>query len=138
MIATTHIVDATLETYLGPLIQDPGVRSDLARLLGSVSNRYTIEAAQSFPGFDRPVLIVWGLSDPFFSPRLALRLKHDFPDARLEAVPGSRALVSEDRPERLAQLIGEFLEEVTGQPRDGSREVFREIDTDCNTLVRTV
>jgi pimeloyl-ACP methyl ester carboxylesterase len=118
MVATTHIADATLDTYLGPLIQDPGVRHDLARFLGSVSNRYTLEAAQSFPGFDRPVLIAWGPSDPFFSPRLALRLQHDFPNARLEAVPGSRTFVPADRPERLAQLIGGFLEEVAGQPRE--------------------
>jgi pimeloyl-ACP methyl ester carboxylesterase len=121
-VAVRNIDEATLGTYLGPLIQDPGVRRDLARFLGSVSNRYTLEAAQSFPGFDRPVLIAWGLRDPFFSPRLALRLQHDFPDARLEAVPGSRAFVPEDRPERLAQLIGEFQEEVAGQPRDGSPE----------------
>ena len=121
-VAVRNVDEATLGTYFGPLIQDPGIRRDLARFLGSVSNRHTLEAAQSFPGFDHPVLIAWGLRDPFFSPRLALRLQHDFPDARLEAVSGSRAFVPEDRPERLAQLIREFLEEVAGQPRGGSPE----------------
>jgi pimeloyl-ACP methyl ester carboxylesterase len=98
---------------------------DVARFVRSVSRRFTVEAARSFPGFDRPVLIAWGLRDIFFSPRLALRLQHDFPDARLEAVPGSRAFVPEDRPERLAQLVREFVDETAGRPRaasDGSRE----------------
>ena len=104
--------EATLDAYIGPLIRDAGVRRDLARFLGGVSNRYTLEAARSFPGFDRPVLIVWGDRDLFFSPRLALRLQQDFPNARLEAVSGSRAFVPEDGPERLAQLIREFSEQV--------------------------
>jgi pimeloyl-ACP methyl ester carboxylesterase len=62
-------------------------------------------------------LIVWGDRDLFFSPRLALRLQRDFPDARLEAVSGSRAFVPEDRPERLAELIREFFGESAGRPR---------------------
>jgi pimeloyl-ACP methyl ester carboxylesterase len=119
MVAISKVDNATLDGYLEPLIQDSSVRRDLARFLGSVSNRYTLEAAQSFPSFDRPVLIAWGLRDPFFSPRLALRMQHDFPHARLEAVPDSRAFVPEDRPMLLAQLIEEFLEASTGGPGDG-------------------
>lgn len=123
-VALRRVDDATLDAGMEPLIQDPGVRHDLARFLGSVSNRYTLEAARSFPGFDRPVLIAWGLSDLFFSPRLALRLQHDFPIAKLEAVPGSRAFVPEDRPEYLAELIEEFSRQGKSQARDNSREVF--------------
>ena len=115
-VASRRMDEATLDAYIGPLIRDAGVRRDLARFLGGVSNRYTLEAARSFPGFDRPVLIVWGDRDLFFSPRLALRLQHDFPNARLEAVSGSRAFVPEDGPERLARLIGEFSEEVVNRP----------------------
>jgi pimeloyl-ACP methyl ester carboxylesterase len=115
-VAFRRMDEATLDAYIGPLIREAGVRRDLARFLGGVSNRYTLEAARSFPGFDRPVLVVWGDRDLFFSPRLALRLQHDFPNARLEAVSGSRAFVPEDRPEILARLIGEFSEEVLNRP----------------------
>lgn len=115
-VAIRRMDEATLDAYIGPLIREAGVRRDLARFLGGVSNRYTLEAARSFPGFDRPVLVVWGDRDLFFSPRLALRLQHDFPNARLEAVSGSRAFVPEDRPEILARLIGEFSEEVLNRP----------------------
>ena len=121
-VSLSNVDDATLDANMVPLIRDPGVRRDLARFLGSISNRYTLEAARSFPGFDRPVLLAWGLEDFFFSPRLALRMQHDFPNARLEAVAGSRAFVPEDRPGQLAQLIREFAKEGESQAPDNSRE----------------
>ena len=121
-VAIRHIEESTLDAYAGRLRQDPDIRRDLARFLGQVSSRYTLRAAQSFPRFDRPVLIAWGDKDMFFSPRLALRLQHDFPDARLEAVVGSRAFVPEDDPGQLARLIEEFFGEATRGPGDGLRE----------------
>jgi pimeloyl-ACP methyl ester carboxylesterase len=121
-VAVRNIDGTTLDAYAGRLLQDADVRRDLARFLGSVSNRYTLEAARSFPEFDRPVLIAWGDRDPLFSPRLALRLQHDFPDARLEAVAGSRAFVPEDGPGQLAPLIQKFFDEPTTRPRGGSPE----------------
>ena len=124
-VAVRNIDEATLDAYAGRLLRDPNIRRDLARFLASVSKRYTLEAARSFPRFDRPVLIAWGDRDPFFSPRLALRLQHDFPEARLEAVVGSRAFVPEDGPEQLANLVQEFFDERMTPPRCGSpEEVF--------------
>lgn len=82
----------------------------MTRFLAAVSNRYTLEAAKSFPSFGRPVLILWDRDDVFFLPRFARRLQRDFPDARLEFLPDSRALVPEDQPEALANLIAEFAE----------------------------
>ncbi len=124
-VAVRNIDGTTLDAYAGRLTQDPNVRRDLARFLGGVSERYTLEAARKFPEFDRPVLIAWGDRDPFFSPRLALRLQHDFPDARLEAVLGSRAFVPEDGPERLARLIRKFCDGPPVPPRGCSPgEVF--------------
>jgi pimeloyl-ACP methyl ester carboxylesterase len=71
------------------------------------------------------VLIAWGDREPFFSPRLALRLQHDFPDARLEAVVGSRAFVPEDGPEQLANLVQKIFDKRVTPPRSGSpEEVF--------------
>ncbi len=105
-VAIRRMDDATLDAYFRALIQDAGVRRDLARFLGGVSKSYTLEAARRFPDFRRPVLIVWGEDDLFFSVQLARRLQQDFPDARLETVDSSRAFVPEDRPDRLAELIG--------------------------------
>ncbi len=104
-----------LDAYFGPLLRDAGVRRDLARFLRGVSSRHTLRAARAFPGFRRPVLIAWGDRDVLFPLRLARRLQRDFPDAVLKIVPGSRAFVPEDAPERLAEEIEEFL-----LSRDGS------------------
>lgn len=109
-VAARRMDATTLDAYLGPLIYSPGVRRDLAHFLGWVSNHYTLDAARSFKTFDRPVLIVWGENDIFFSPKLARRLRQDFPDASLQFVSGSRAFVPEDRPELLAGLIRDFVQ----------------------------
>ena len=107
--AKRRVDDEVLDAYFASLVRDPGVRRDLTRFLAQVSNRHTLEAARSFPGFRRPVLIVWGEDDLFFPKRYARRLERDFPDATLEFLENSRAFVPEDRPERLAGLIGSFL-----------------------------
>lgn len=106
--------EETLDAYFAPMTRDASIRRDLTKFLRDVSKRYTLTAARSFPDFHHPVLIVWGQDDPFFSPRLARRLQQDFPDATLEFLPGSRAFVPEDQPERLAASIGVFLEERAG------------------------
>jgi pimeloyl-ACP methyl ester carboxylesterase len=107
--ARRRVDDEVLDAYFAPLVREAGVRRDLARFLAQVSNRYTLEAARSFPGFRRPVFIVWGEDDLFFLNRYARRLQRDFPDATLEFLQNSRALVPEDRPERLAELIETFV-----------------------------
>jgi pimeloyl-ACP methyl ester carboxylesterase len=108
-VARGRLDDAVLDSYFAPLINDAVVRGNLTRFLAQVSNRHTLEAARVFPSFRRPVLIVWGEDDIFFLTRYARRLERDFPDATLELLPGSRAFVPEDRPERLAELIETFL-----------------------------
>ncbi len=108
-VAKRRMDEATLDAYFANLIGKTGVRSDLTRFLRQVSRRYTLEAAERFPEFRRPVLIVWGADDPFFMSRYARRLQRDFPDARLRFVAGSRAFVPEDRPEALAGHVTDFV-----------------------------
>ena len=100
---------AELDAFFSPLLHFPEVRSDVTRFLRAVSNRYTLEAAQTFSGYHHPVLLVWGKDDPFFSSRLAARLQKAFPDARLQFLSHSRAFVPVDQPETLAQQIKEFI-----------------------------
>jgi pimeloyl-ACP methyl ester carboxylesterase len=101
--------EATLDAYFGPFVRDPGVRHDLVRFVAAISNQDTLAAAETFPRFRHPVLIAWGESDPFFTKRLARRLARDFPNAELRFLPRSRAFVPEDQPERLAELIANFV-----------------------------
>jgi pimeloyl-ACP methyl ester carboxylesterase len=108
-VSHRRVEPAVADSYFSPVIRDPGVRRDVTKVLRGISNRYTLEAAEFFPGFHKPVLLVWGEDDFFFPFRFAERLRGEFPDARLEQVSGSRAFVPEDRPELLAGLIGSFL-----------------------------
>jgi pimeloyl-ACP methyl ester carboxylesterase len=80
----------------------------LAKVLKGIDKRYTLEAAERLREFDRPTLIVWAPEDRFFKLKFAERLAEAIPDARLELVDDSSTFMSEDQPERLAELIGEF------------------------------
>lgn len=104
----------TLDAYMRPLILDVGVRRDLTSFLKNVSKRYTLEASQSFQDFYKPVLSVWGADDFIFSLRFAERLRNDFPDAKLEIVPNSRAFIPEDQPRLLAQYLEDFVPQRIG------------------------
>lgn len=109
-LAKRRFDEATLDAYFSSFLRDAGVRRDATRFMATISNRYTLEAAKSFPYFERPVLLVWGEDDLFFSSRLAHRLERDFSNARLEFLSGSRAFVPEDQPEELAGRIAEFVQ----------------------------
>jgi pimeloyl-ACP methyl ester carboxylesterase len=76
-----------------------------------MSPRYTMEAAERFGEFDKPVLIAWAPEDRFFKFRSAERLAKAFPDARLERIQDSYTFVSIDQPERTADLIASFARE---------------------------
>jgi pimeloyl-ACP methyl ester carboxylesterase len=95
-------------SWLRPPIENGGIRRDLAKVIRGVHPRYTLEAAEHLSEFDRPVLLVWTPEKDFFKWEHAEALAKTFPDARLERVDDSYTFVSEDQPERLAKLIGEF------------------------------
>ncbi|GHO45739.1 alpha/beta fold hydrolase [Ktedonospora formicarum] len=115
--------DATLDVYFSALRSgNRGIRYDLIQFLKHVSNRSTIGAAKSFRQYQRPVLIVWGKNDLFFSARNARRLKQAFPYASLEFVSQSRAFVPEDQPVLLAQKIVEFVGESSAIEPNGKEK----------------
>ena len=76
-----------------------------------ISSRDTLEAAAKLRAFDRPTLLAWAPEDRFFKLRYAERLANDMPRARLERIENSSTFVSEDQPERLAELIAAFVRE---------------------------
>lgn len=110
LLAKHPIDPEVLAGYVGPLTRDAGVQRDVRKALLGVSPRYTNAAAEAFPAFDRPVLLAWAPEDGIFPVADAERLAATFPDVRLERVPDSYALVPEDRPERLVELLAGFLD----------------------------
>jgi pimeloyl-ACP methyl ester carboxylesterase len=104
-----HRLDAEItDSWMRPALTDGGVRRDLAKVLRGIHPRYTLEAAEKLGDFRHPVLLVWAPEKDFFPWEHAQRLAQTFPDARVERVDDSYTFVSEDQPERLAALIGEF------------------------------
>ncbi|RXK49421.1 alpha/beta fold hydrolase [Halorientalis pallida] len=109
LLAKHPIQPDVLDGYTDSLRSDAAVRRDLRKALLGVSPEYTNEAATVFPTFDRPVLLAWAPEDPIFPLEDAQALADRFPNARLERVDGSNALVPEDQPDRLVDLLVDFL-----------------------------
>ena len=107
---TRRPVSAELwQSFLGPSRASRDVRRDLARFLRSISTRYTKRTARELGAYDRPVLLPWANTSRVFPFKHAEALAEILPNARVVAVEDARALVPHDQPERLAELIEEFV-----------------------------
>jgi pimeloyl-ACP methyl ester carboxylesterase len=98
-----------MESYVGPIRRDAGVRHDFQRLALAVDSRYTIEAAEALPSFDKPAVVIWAAEDKLFPLEHGRRLAELLPQGRLETIQDSRTFIPEDQPRRLAELVREFL-----------------------------
>jgi pimeloyl-ACP methyl ester carboxylesterase len=119
LISPDAIDPDVLDAWVRPYLGNPGVRRDTVKFLKSISNRYTLEAAEHLRDFDRPTLIAWAPEDRFFKFKYAERLAAAIPDARLVRIENSRTFVSEDQPERLAEEIASFIRETAKSPAAG-------------------
>lgn len=104
---------AFLDELLGELRSDPGVQRDFVKLLRGLRPEITRAVAQQLHRFERPVLVVWSRHDPLFPFHHGQRLASLFPDASVAVAENSRAFVSIDEPEWLADRIAEFAGAVT-------------------------
>jgi pimeloyl-ACP methyl ester carboxylesterase len=109
---TNEQIDADAEdSYVLPALTNKAVARDVRRVLRGLDSKYTIDAALKLAGWDRPALIAWSENDRFFPPEHGVRLAKIIPGARFEQVDDARTFAAEDQPERLAGLIGAFVEE---------------------------
>jgi pimeloyl-ACP methyl ester carboxylesterase len=100
-------IDDALGTYFG----NKAVRRDTEKFVRNVSKKDTLAAAERLRDFDRPALLAWAREDKFFKVKLAERLLERLPNGRLELIDDSYTFVPIDQPERLAELIREFVRE---------------------------
>lgn len=91
--------------WVTPYLTDAGVRRDVAAFARGWSAADLEDVATRLPSFDRPVLLVWGSRDRFFTIDLARRLLDVFPDARLVELDDALTFVALDQPARLAEEI---------------------------------
>ncbi len=96
--------------YLRPIVDDLDVRRDCAKVMRSIHPRFTLRAAEKLGNFTAPVLLAWAREDRFFPVAHAERLAALFPNATLELIDDSYTFVSEDQPERLAEVMLRFLD----------------------------
>jgi pimeloyl-ACP methyl ester carboxylesterase len=97
------------DSFVDRVFRDRGVRRDITKFLKAASKKQMIAASAQLPDLNVPVLLPWAEEDRAFKLALAERMAEDLPDARLVRIPDSYTFVSLDQPERLAELIGEFV-----------------------------
>src|SRR5262245_33091967 len=102
---------APTREWVDPFLSDREIRRDTVKVLRGIEPRYTIEAADKLRDFDRPALLAWAVEDRFFKISFAERLAATIKGATLERIEDSYTFVSEDQPERLAELIERFARE---------------------------
>jgi len=103
------IPDDITEQWVTPALTDANVRRDIAKVAKGIDPAITLDAATKLASFDRPTLIVWGEEDKFFPLDHGRRLAAIIPNARLETIADTYAFISEDQPDRLAELLHEFV-----------------------------
>jgi pimeloyl-ACP methyl ester carboxylesterase len=102
---------APTREWVEPFLSDSDVRRDTVKVLRGIHPRYTLEAAEKLRDFDRPALLAWAVEDHFFKISFAEKLAETIQGATLERIEDSYTFVSEDQPERLAELIARFARE---------------------------
>ncbi|MEM8533792.1 MAG: alpha/beta hydrolase [Chloroflexota bacterium] len=109
MLSKAGTTSDMLDMFFGRFVREPRIRRDAGKVLATISNRYTLEAANKFSAFNKPVLIAWGSDDFIFPKRYATRLTQAFPNAELKLIPNARTFVQFDQPALLTALIRDFI-----------------------------
>jgi pimeloyl-ACP methyl ester carboxylesterase len=109
-LLTNGAIDPRAEdSYVLPVLTRGEIRRDLRRVLAGLDASHTLDAAVRLADFRKPVMIAWSRDDRVFPGEHAERLAKLFRDSRLEWIEGARTFSPEDRPERLAELVGSFV-----------------------------
>jgi len=101
--------DAQLRAWVEPIASSGAIRRDLRKLVLGMDAELTLAAAEALATWDRPALLAWGTSDPFFTTALGERLAAKIPGARLERVADASTFVPLDQPAWLAARIADFV-----------------------------
>jgi pimeloyl-ACP methyl ester carboxylesterase len=108
--ATTKPIEPRImASFITSIRENPGVRADLERVLRAARKADMQAASHSVRAFDKPALVAWSAGDKFFPVEHGRKLAELLPQGRFELIEDSRTFVAEDQPERLVQLVREFL-----------------------------
>jgi pimeloyl-ACP methyl ester carboxylesterase len=112
------LTDELARGYVRANLSDPHKRAKTRRFLAGqidpANNRATLDALDGLGRFERPTLLLWGGNDPHFGPPWAERLAADIPGVeRVEILPDAGHLLMEDQPERVTEILTQFLTDPT-------------------------
>jgi pimeloyl-ACP methyl ester carboxylesterase len=104
------IPDEILADWFAPATRSKAIRKDLAKFAtGAPDRRTLLDWSERLREFDGPVLVVWATEDRLMPRQHGPRLAELYPQGRLVEIADSSTLVPEDQPERLAEVLTEFL-----------------------------
>lgn len=111
-VLTTELLNGYIRANMSDRHRRAKSKRFLAGQSDPANNRVTLDLLDGLRRFDHPTLLVWAAEDPHFGPKWGERLLHDIPGAvRLELLPETGHLLMEERPERFAALVDQFLGE---------------------------
>jgi pimeloyl-ACP methyl ester carboxylesterase len=105
--------DAAVVRQLAPVLSRSDIRRDTVRVLRAIGadRSILVKAAERFPDFDRPALVVWAAEDRVMPPDHGRRLAQLLPHSRLVEIDDSYTLIPLDQPAPLARAIRRFVSE---------------------------
>jgi pimeloyl-ACP methyl ester carboxylesterase len=107
---TPEFINALICANFGDRRRRDKTRPFLAEQFDPRNNRVTLDLLVSLRRFDQPTLLIWAKNDPHFGPEWGERLRQDIPGTeQLEILDSTGHLLMEERPERFATLIRDFL-----------------------------
>ena len=105
-----EFIDLLVCANLGDRRRRAKTKRFIAEQFDPSNNRVTLDILDGLRRFDHPTLLIWAENDAHFGPEWGERLRRDIPGAqRLERLPSTGHLLMEERPEKFAELLREFL-----------------------------
>ena len=105
-----NLTEAILQKYQAPF-EEPAHRKALLKTVNNLSLKAFDEIMEKLPQFKIPVRLIYGKEDRIL-PKVTQtmqRLQTDFPKAQLTALSNCGHFLQEDEPQKVGQLIREFL-----------------------------
>jgi 2-polyprenyl-6-methoxyphenol hydroxylase-like FAD-dependent oxidoreductase/pimeloyl-ACP methyl ester carboxylesterase len=122
-VLSAELLDGYIRANLSDRHRRARTRRFLAGQFDPENNRTTMDLLDGLRRFDHPTLLVWAREDPHFGPVWGERLYRDIPGAvGLELLPETGHLLMEERPERFAALVADFLSDPMSRARRKNRD----------------
>jgi pimeloyl-ACP methyl ester carboxylesterase len=108
-LLTNEVDGAKINRWADALLASKKVRGDARKVIKGFGPKVTNQAAAALRSTTLPFLVAWGADDKAFKPALAERFCAEVPTARLVTIERCKTLVCWDQPQRLAEMIADFI-----------------------------